>query len=69
MTRDHRFASLNGSCRRWLPDEQELEPVLDTDFGRSAEAEPLQDGWASTVPRRQPLARLGDVITIGARSR
>ncbi len=68
MTRDHRFASLKGHSRRWLTqDEYDLAAELSS--GREeAIDEPIapasaHDGGTAVAPTREPLARLGDVLS------
>jgi len=66
MTRDRRFASLDGRSRRWLaPEEDDIEPTLDSDFSTAIDPEQLHDGRSPMAPGCQPLARLGDLISIG----
>ena len=73
MTWNHRFASLQGTSRRWLGEDEDTL-YLDTTWGQR-EGPPLgtndidkHDGWTPVRPRKNPLARLGEALAAGGLS-
>lgn len=68
MTWNHRFASLQGASRKWLS-YQEFALEIDRDQYEDPDPPSVTDDregcddWMPLKPRRQPLARLKDVIS------
>ncbi len=68
MIEDDRFSSLRGTCRQLLiPDdyEHDVDEELEYSFEDADEetlVDELYDGGSGPTP--QPLARLGDVISV-----
>ncbi|HEX2881553.1 MAG TPA: hypothetical protein VHO25_18615 [Polyangiaceae bacterium] len=68
MTLDRRFSYLKGECRKWLDEEIELESELAPRANESSRQD-LPDGEQAphrlgSLPPSQPLARLGDVVSL-----
>lgn len=68
MTKDQRFSSLKGKCRKWLnPEDFDLDSDLNED-----ELAPQQDPQSGVVFRpldqamaqSKPLVRLGDLVSL-----
>jgi len=69
MRHNHRFASLKGTDRKWLTEddlELDAEPAHDaaTPVHQRMDAEAEHDGWKPIAPTQRSLARLGDVLRL-----